>query len=114
MPTNRRKIVRTGKKQSLTLAQIMHLCLGWCLNEEVIWHTDLNFPFKNEKHRRDSWFAHRAEVLKIAESGGPWSVLKKPITPRALNQYEPDLTKKQKNANENQSKSKHFGEKRRF
>jgi len=114
MPTNKKRMVRTGNKQSLSQAQVMHLILGWCLTEPVKWHANLNFPFKNERHRRDAWFKHRAEVLKIAETGGPWSVLKKPITPRALNDYEADLTKKQKYANENQRNSELFKGKRRF
>ena len=41
-----------------------HLVSGTCLDSPVRWHARLDFPFKDEKHRRTLWFAHREEIIR--------------------------------------------------
>lgn len=60
MPTR----MRTGKRQTrLSEDREAHLVSGTCLDSPVRWHSRLDFPFKDEEHRRKVWFQHREELV---------------------------------------------------
>ena len=61
MPTK----LRAGKRQTrLSEDRMAHLVSGTCLDSPVRWHARLDFPFKDEKHRRAVWFQHREEIIR--------------------------------------------------
>ena len=60
MPTK----LRAGKRQTrLSEDRMAHLVSGTCIDSPVRWHARLDFPFKDEKHRRAVWFQHREEIV---------------------------------------------------
>lgn len=60
MPTR----MRTGKRQTrLSEDRMAHLVSGTCIDSPVRWHSRLDFPFKDEAHRKKVWFQHREELV---------------------------------------------------
>lgn len=81
--------------------QLMHLLHGWCLDN--MYHPyfkenqDLQFPFKDEAHRRALYFEHKAYLFSLAGRGhvdGLFADLKADEKPRPYCDYEvPEIPK---------------------
>lgn len=60
MPTK----LRAGKRQTrLSEDREAHLVSGMCLDSPVRWHSRLDYPFKDEVHRKKLWLQHRDDLI---------------------------------------------------
>jgi len=63
MPTNRRRTSRNRAINELSPDQIMHFFHGWHLDNMggtyYKLHGDLQFPFRDDEHRKELYFKHR-------------------------------------------------------
>lgn len=60
MPTK----LRAGKRQTrLSEDREAHLVSGTCIDSPVRWHSRLDYPFKDEAHRKKLWLQHRDDLI---------------------------------------------------
>ena len=56
--------LRAGKRQTrLSEDRMAHLVSGTCIDSPVRWHARLDYPFRDEAHRRKVWLQHREEIV---------------------------------------------------
>ena len=87
--------IRKTAGTDLTEDQLQHLLHGWCLDtmHHPFFHEngDLQFPFKNDEHRRELYFANKDYLFSLAGQGhvnGLFTELKAGAKPRAFYDYE--------------------------
>ena len=98
MPQAPRKTRNKKSANGLTGDQLHHLCHGWILSNQYHGyfhlHRDLQFPFRDEDHRREVYFQNRDFILSCAGKGhhfeGFWlfAELREGELPRAYHDYE--------------------------
>ena len=101
MPTNRKRVAR-NRRAEITGRQLEHLIFGWCLavgHEYMNLHGRRDFPFRDEEHRRELWFAHKDYIMSMQGAERIPGVfgafpLRKGQKPEAWKDYEPKRKKK--------------------
>ena len=80
--------------ERLTPGQLMHLLHGWCLDNQFHPYYrengDLQFPFKDDTHRRELYFEYKEYLFSLAgkQVDGVFAQLPEGKKPKAFYDYE--------------------------
>ena len=94
MPRKPLRAIRLNADYALTPDQIMHLLHGWCLDDATHpyykLHGDLQFPFRDDEHRKELYFKNHDYILSLSgkDVDGVFAGLEAGKKPKAFYDYE--------------------------